>query len=130
MSNLVNLTNIMIPEQLADLPNKIGIAFHVNRHGEAIALTASRDVSNRCRPAKMNYLYDKAVAGESSDVIEGAKWYTDELMQYPEAFKRIVFLPFHTFEDADKAAKLLRKSMEISSKQYYHRNRVDYLKSA
>ena len=41
---MINLTNTLIPEQLH---KAIGIVIHINRHGEAVALTASGDVSDR-----------------------------------------------------------------------------------
>ena len=113
---MINLTNTLIPEHL---PKAIGIVIHINRHGEAVALTASRDVSDRCNPAKMERLYEAATGGHNIEVIKGAKWYTDDLIKYPEAFKRLVFIPMPTFEEADRFAKILRKSMEIQAKNFY-----------
>lgn len=113
---MINLTNTLIPEQL---PKAIGIVIHINRHGEAVALTASSDVSDRCNPAKMERLFNAATEGDKLEVIKGAKWYTDDLVKYPEAFKRLVFIPMPTFEDADRFAKILRKSMQIQATNFY-----------
>ena len=101
----------MIPEQL---PKEPGIVFHVNGLGNAVAITASRNVAERCNPAKMDRAFKAVSEGDRDYFKTQVPWKTDHLFTYPEAWKRLVFLPM-PFIDADKTAKILRKTMGIQA---------------
>ena len=116
-----NFTNTMIPEMV---PAISGIGVHVNRYGEPVALTASRNLKERCDAAKMDRYFNEAKLRKEKATFDGTTYTNSSIVKYPESLKQIVVLPM-PFEDADRVAKILRKAWGIKTRRYYNSNTYD-----
>ena len=103
--------NIIVPEQL---PKKSGLVGCVNRHGQVVVVTASRNASSRCEPLKMARAQKAARNGDEKSPIFSRQSAdkTDALVLYPEALNRLVFWPMD-YELADSYAKNFRKNGQL-----------------
>jgi len=107
---------IIRPEQL---PAEPGIVFHIDNQNRIVALTASRNVSDRCEPAKMRRGKEKALEKDVEYFASQVEWKTENLLMNPEAFERLIFWPM-PFEQADALAKKMRKSGNtLMAKRFY-----------
>ncbi len=102
-----------------ELPKTSGLVCHINRYGEVVGMTATRDASERCNASKMircKQLADaKNIEYFMSSQADGGKGMSETnaklLTKYPEGWENFTFSPM-PFDQADYYCKQGKKFLK------------------